>query len=257
MGEFQQGFAAALTRAEYPEPDGLSAPEGGSTAKRFSIYRNNVTVSLVNALAEVFPTVQALVGEDYFRAMARVFVEDHPPRSPMLFEYGAEFPEFIETFEPARKLTYLPDVARMERLWLGAFHAADCPPLDGQKLGEIAPEELGNIRFEVHPATQLIASPFAIVTIVSRSRAQETLAGFNPEQGEIGLITRPEFDPVLRYVPPQAYPFLKALLEGATLGEAAAVAAEQFDDFDLSGALGLAFAAGMFASIRMPDGELA
>ena len=49
------------------------------------------------------------------RAMAREFVRAHPPSSPLLFLYGQEFPAFMETFEPARSIPYLADVARIER----------------------------------------------------------------------------------------------------------------------------------------------
>ena len=38
-----------------------------------------------------------------------------PPRTAWLDAYGTEFPEFLEHFEPAASLAYLPDVARLER----------------------------------------------------------------------------------------------------------------------------------------------
>ena len=70
----QPDWAAALLDPERPAPPGLRAWNGSDPARRFAVHRNNVVASLVSALADGFPVVQALVGEEFFRAMAAVFV---------------------------------------------------------------------------------------------------------------------------------------------------------------------------------------
>ncbi len=250
MAEFQQMFSSALLDAEADIPAGLKAPNGGSANRRFAVYRNNVTHSLVNALADIFPSIQSLVGEEYFRAMARIYVEKNPPRSPMLFEYGATFAEFIEEFEPAKKLPYLPDVARLERLWLDAFHAADATPLDSALLAAVEPEKLGDIRFTAHPATRLLRSTYAAVTIVSRSRQAASMEGLNATDPEFGLVTRPEFDPIIYNLPEGDFVFFEHLIDDATLGEAAGIAMETDASFDLSGAITNMISAGAFTAIK-------
>jgi putative DNA-binding protein len=37
----------------------------------YNVYRNNVTVSLIDALVAIYPAVQRITGGDFFRAMAR------------------------------------------------------------------------------------------------------------------------------------------------------------------------------------------
>ena len=61
------GFAAALLDPDRRVPDGISGPDGKRANKRFSVYRNNVTVGLIDALGEIFPAVKRLVGSDFFR----------------------------------------------------------------------------------------------------------------------------------------------------------------------------------------------
>ena len=51
---------------------------GLGTRERLQIYRNNVFESLAQALAAVYPVVAQLVGETYFRHVARRFISDHP-----------------------------------------------------------------------------------------------------------------------------------------------------------------------------------
>ena len=97
-------FGAVLLAPTFQCPPGLTTWNGSDPAKRFGIYRNNVVVGLVDALADTYPVVQALVGEDFFRAMAGVFVRQVPPRTPVLAWYGEGFAGFVEQFPPAAGL---------------------------------------------------------------------------------------------------------------------------------------------------------
>ena len=94
LHELQQAFSNALKDPEEPTPSSVAGRPGENPAKRFGVYRNNVTVSLVEALIAAFPAVHRLVGDEFFKAMARVYVGLHPPRSPLMFAYGQDFPDF-------------------------------------------------------------------------------------------------------------------------------------------------------------------
>ncbi len=252
----QGTFAAALLDPDRGIPEGLVTPGGQPAARRFGIYRNNVTVSLVNALSEVFPTVQNLVGEEFFRAMARLYVQDNPPTSRLLFEYGASFPAFIGQFEPAADLPFLPDVARLERLWLDSFHAADATPLDGTLLQRVAPEQLASLTFVIHPATRLFRGNHAAVTIMARDRAGEPLDGLDPFIAEDGLVTRPAYDPEIRHLPKGGADFISLLMEGHTLGEAAGAALSADPDFNLPAAISAIIEAGAFSKVLFEGMEV-
>ena len=108
------------------------------------MYRNNVTVSLIDALAAVYPAVQRITGVDFFRAMARFHVRATPPTSPLLFEYGRDFPAFIEGYEYAQAMPWLADTARIERAWLDAYHAADAEPLSPMRSLRSRPSASGS-----------------------------------------------------------------------------------------------------------------
>ena len=98
LAERQRGFAASVLDPALPMPDGLVGPDGEPDPKRFAVYRNNVRVSLIEALEDAFPAVHRIVGVDFFRAMARGYVMVQPPRSPIMLDYGAGFPDFIRGF---------------------------------------------------------------------------------------------------------------------------------------------------------------
>ncbi|PLK72719.1 DUF2063 domain-containing protein [Rhizobium sp. TH135] len=241
-------FAKALLTSDLPAPDGLAGRDQVRPERRFAVYRNNVTVSLIDALASIFPTVKNLVGEDFFRAMARLYVTAHPPTSPLLFTYGGSFPAFLENFPPAADLPFLADVARVERLWLDAYHEADATPLDPSTLAKVPAEDLAGIRFRPHPAMRIARLRYAGGTITRRDRAGISLEGVDPVAPEGVLITRPDCDVAVEPLPSGGATFFEALIAGLTLGEAFAAAADE-EDIDIAGLLGLALSSGAFNAI--------
>ena len=151
---YQQTSATALFDPAQPCPAGLIAWNGSDPARRFGVYRNNVIVSLVDALADTFAVTQELVGVQFFRAMAREFAGTNPPTSPLLAFYGDTFPDFIEHFPPATGLPYLADVARIEHLRVHAYHAADLEPVHAETIAAALAEvaDLPHLRLAIHPA---------------------------------------------------------------------------------------------------------
>lgn len=240
-------FATALFAPDLPPPQGLTGRDGTRPTRRFAVYRNNVTISLVDAIASIFPTVQNLVGEDFFRAMARLYVTAHPPMSPLLFTYGESFPAFLESFPPAAELPFLADVARVERIWLDAFHAADSAALDPLTLASVPAGDVAGIRMQPHPATRIARLCHAAGTIVRNDRAGISLEGVNPMAPEAVLVTRPAYDVAIRVLPQGGAAFLETLLAGGMLGDA--FVAAQPEGADIPALLGLALSAGAFTSI--------
>lgn len=243
----QHAFAAALLVPAMAIPAGIRA--GGrqddrqDQQRRFAVHRNNVVVSLVDALAATFPVSEALVGEKFFRAMARARVQADPPRSPVLIEYAQEFPDFVAGFAPAAGVPYLADVARIEALRVLAYHAADASPVPDSLYRELlaAPEALAAARLTLHPACHWLRSDYAVHSIWLAHQGLEDLAsasldGIDVERAEEVLIVRPDFEVVVAALPPGAIEFLEALRGGQTLGSAFAAAQAAVDDLD-SGAL--------------------
>lgn len=230
----QTEFARGLLDPAAPVPAGIVCPNGNTAPKRFAVYRNNVTVSLTDALATGFPAIQRIVGKEFFSALARGFVRAHPPTTPVLMFYGEAFPAFLENFEPVVHLPYLADIARLEQARRVAFHAADAAPLAPDFLSTIAPEKLGDTRFRFHPSAEIITSNFPLLSIWEwNSIDNEVQKPAIPETGESVLVARPEMDVEVRRLPPGGAAFLQALHNGETFGAAAADGAA-VNGFDLT-----------------------
>ena len=250
---YAAAFSSALLRPDLETPPLVIGPQGKSATKRYNIYRNNVTVSLINALAAVFPAVQRITGVEFFRAMARSYVRETPPRSPLLFEYGRGFAEFVERYEHASEMPWLADVARIERAWLDAYHAADADPLSVCDLAHVPSERLTDLTLSPHPATRIIRSRFAAVTIFSANRTESPFGEINAAEPECALITRPEYDVVVRRLPPGGAEFILALLDGRPLGAAVASALKVAPSFDIAASIAGMIEAGAFVTTKIGD----
>ena len=238
LRERQRNFAAALLEPDMPVPLGLLGPDREPSEKRFNVYRNNVVAGLVEALKAAFPAVRRIVGDEFFAAMARIYVALEPPRSPVMLDYGETFPDFIGMFEPAKGVPYLRDVARLERAWVEAYHAAEAPPTDPAFFATIDARSMPQVSLTLHPSVRVVSSSFPVVRIW-----QMNVHGGVPEAldifggGEHALVARPVAEVEVRRVPAGAATFILGLAAGASVADATTLALDEHSYFDLAGVL--------------------
>jgi len=222
----QTAFAQALLNPDAPVPPGLTDPFGAPAPKRFSVYRNNVASSLTRALEAAFPTVRKLVGDEFFAAMAGVFLRAHPPRSKMLMLYGDALPGFLEGFPPVAHLGYLPDVARLDQAMRESYHAADSDPFNEAEFQRLLGTDIAGLRLRLAPSLRLVRSCWPVVSIW----ASNAEGGPAPQPGpENALILRTEFDPRPHRLSGGGGAFVQSLLDGLTLGQSLDLAGPSLD----------------------------
>lgn len=243
-------FVSALLDPERPAPAVVTGPKSKAAKKRYGVYRNNVTVSLINALAAVYPATQRITGADFFRMMTRLHVRATPPTSPLLFEYGRDFPAFIEHYEHAQSMPWLADVARIERAWLDAYHAADAEPLSPKAFAAVPAERLADIVLIPHPAVGIVRSRYSALTIFAANRIDSPVTLIDAGEPEDTLVTRPRLEVFARRLPPGGAIFLVHLIAGEPLGVAAAAAIDDSSNFDLAANISGMVGAGVFTNIH-------
>ncbi len=247
MSVSQTTFRSALLDPTAARPTGLTDASGAPAGRRFDVYRNNVAVSLTEALHTGFPVIAKLLGTQNMDGLAGMFLRQHPPSSPVLMRYGAEFPDFLASLPQLSHLGYLPDVARLELALRDSYHAADAAPIDPQSLA-LPPEDLMAARVTLAPALRLLRAPWPIFDIWrynTEPGAPRPGAG-----GQDVLITRPEFDPVPQLLPPGGADWILALAKGDSLAQATEAAAQAVPDFDLTQPLTLLLQGGALTSLR-------
>ena len=244
----QKDFAAALLDRTDAVPYRIISSGG-----RLDIYRNTLAVGLGQTLAEIYPVTRTLVGADFFNAMAHVYFQKNRPASPVLSEYGHGFGDFIETYGPAKNVPYLADVARLERAWLDAWHAADCLPVDIENLASISEAAVDDLRITLHPSVSLLESTGPHVSIWQAHQDNQTpdLSGIS-NTPEYALVVRPALDVHVINLTRQAYLFAEKLSQGQSLG-AVCDAMSEIDGFDPSTHLAALFTVGAITALHHTD----
>jgi len=255
LAELQAAVRDTVLGGDATSLSGVVADDRLGHARRLQVYRNNTTILLGEALGANFPVVQALVGEVFFSALAKRFVRLHPPRSPCLFEYGADFAAFIADDPQAATLPYLADVARLDWAVAEVVHAADTQVLDTGALGAIGPSDYGRIAFTPHPALRLIDSDFPIHAIWALHQPGADLdAGVNLDLGgEAVMVTRPGREVLLTVLPSGGVEFTRHLSTGAELGDAFATAQHADETFNPAQILGTLLGLGAFAGFTLTE----
>lgn len=262
---FHSRFAQALRRSDVDSSSLLRPVSTGDQQRRFNVYRNNRMVSLIDSLRSTYPAIQKLVGEEFFKASARAYVETNPPMQPVMAEYGSSFGCFISALPGTDRFPFLADVAELEWQCLQSFHAADANVLDVTALSAIASESIMDVSMQCHPALHVIESSWPVGTIRANCLAGNLQArglqsgdlqgedlqsgdtqsrqSVDMRQGETLVISRPELQVQVNSLDNTAAVFLCALQAGESLTAAAEQALERDLTFDaganLVGLIGL------------------
>jgi hypothetical protein len=191
LRRMQEKFYAALSDGEALDDFAqiVNDSSGLSGQEHVKIYRRAIIGTLLRALASIYPVCQRLVGDAFFAAMTRRFIQDHASVSADLADYGEGLPEFIRNFSPASDLPYLADVARLEWHWHRAFNAVDQNPLDPVLLAQVPQADVARIHFRLADSTQLLTSDFPVHRIWQINQDDWTGAsGVNLDEGGVQLI---------------------------------------------------------------------
>lgn len=199
-----------------------------------ALYRGNLAATWNKALASAFPVLNALVGDEFFAALARAYGRSHPSSAGDLNRYGAGFADFLDSFAPVAPYPYFPDMARCEWALHLAHYAPDLDGITSNALATLNTAQFGRAVLRLHPACQLIASRWPIVEIWQAH--QPDAGGIFPADLEVAsyaITVRRHWHAQLLPLTHAAYIALHQLQAGATLDRAIDSALAIDANFDL------------------------
>ncbi|MBW2523356.1 MAG: putative DNA-binding domain-containing protein [Deltaproteobacteria bacterium] len=254
---------ANLVRAAASEAaEQIVLPSATLTAdERVAIYSGMYLLRIVGALAEDYPTVRALLGEEQFEAMIRAYVAQYPSRSYTLDHTGNELPEYLVRCSELDNHLLLADVARLERAINRSSHAPESQILASNAIAPVPMERWPALRFRLSWSAEVLAFDFPANDLVSAVHDDEPL----PDVGRRPawtLVWRKDFVVWRQALSEPRYQLLRALAAGATMEGAIGAAQRAWAGADeqLEAELFEWFAdwlgEGIFAGVVLPSEQL-
>jgi len=199
------------------------------------IYRDSSLGNIIIPMKLTYPVILKLVGEDFFQATCHKYIEEYWPATGNMDDYGAEFAEFLEIFEPAKTLPYLPDIARLEWLFHLSSLSEDSDRIDPKALSEVPQDKYSDLHFVFHPSVYFLSSKHPIHRIweMSQEGAEEKTLDLDKAGGAHLVLVRPGLKVDILELVQAECEFLKALYKEKSLYEAFDIATEIDKYFDL------------------------
>lgn len=145
--------------------------------RRALVYRNGFISSCTNALRSNFPSIEAIVGADYFTKIAQEYVLNQPPEKSALALYGRQFTTFLRDNSKRHQLPYLHCFAQLDYAWLQAYFAIDSSPLSEDDIqhwldtGKAIPE----LTVALNPSARLMSLNYSVLATWTQLKANAIL----------------------------------------------------------------------------------
>lgn len=152
------------------------------------IYQNNVFASVQDYLSDVFPATKGVLGDDFFKQTAALFIQQHPPSQGNIYEYGAQFAEFCTGTRGVESLVYLLDLVRYEWHLHDAYFSVVSNALDP---ASVVQEELLTMDVVFNDSVAMLSSEYPIYEI-----HRQSLPNFD---GDVGIHLNQSQDDILVY----------------------------------------------------------
>ena len=251
LHDLQDRFASALISGDASAVAGSIIDDAPGAAARFGIYANHLRVTLIDALAATFPVVRQLVGDPFFRAIARRYVRAAPPAHPCLSAYGDGFPAFLAQVPEASSHRYLGDVARVEWAINEAWHAPDAPAIDADAAAGMIAAGFSDLGLRLHPSCRLVASPFPVDRIwqIHQSPCSEREA-IDLTAGGVRLLVHRRDDEVgWINLPPAGFALVESMIIDGSFRTALTLARAVDPGFDPAPVVAVLIEGGLISSI--------
>jgi len=163
LRDIQSAFISDIYSGEKTSIKYLTDDNFGA-AERLDIYFNNTLFALTDVLASIYPVIEKIVGEQFFKTIARYYIPKYPQPVGNRHMFGGNLSVFLKDFEPAKEITYLEDIAKLEWAYFQASIVDDAESLSFEKLSELSSSG-EKFYLKLHPSVFLIEVKFNVLAI--------------------------------------------------------------------------------------------
>lgn len=155
-----QNIQAAFKRYLFEEDNEIVAhiisTESLNSDNRLAVYRNAYRSRLVEALANDYPALSYVMGEDGFRDLSLAYLKAYPSTNYSLRWFGKQLPRFLDRPEPYDSERCLCDLVNFEWALVDAFDAKDIVALTTEDMTKVPPDVWPQLRLSLHPSVSRV-----------------------------------------------------------------------------------------------------
>ncbi len=216
----------------------ISADDKLTATDKINIYRQTSCTAHVNALAQRYSCCEKILGEKYFKQLAKQYFYKYPATSQNLNLYGQFFPEFLQEcvtkYAELKDYPYFPDLARFEQAYELTYHAKDDATFDFSALANLDAQSHQNLCFKLSESLYILRSNYPIyeiwLTNQNKNRQQKIPA---IDKSQYLCIYREEFKPIVEKIEPACWWILKNIQDRISLSQFEILAVDEGIDFSL------------------------
>ncbi len=187
-------------------------------AKRLSIYYDAYRLRLIEALANAYPMLNSLLGDEMFDATARGYIDTYPSRYNNMRWYGDVMDKHLHNTLPQYPIA--AELAAFEWTLSLAFDAENSPILQLADLADIPPENWAMLSFRFLPSLYWLEFSWNTIAVWKALDAEQippTPIQF--DQPENWIIWRHELNPQFKSLDEIEASALRSAMQGVTFGE--------------------------------------
>jgi hypothetical protein len=222
LDQLQNNFSKHLLH-ETIDIDALNITGPFSPEQLLGLYRNNFYMSFRDYLQVCFPSVEALVGDEFFEQLTKAFTKDKSLESASIEFYGEQFAGYIASCEQTKSLPYLADVARFDWAIDRAKSVIEFEEFSFTDLAQLNEQQQLDIVFSVLPNTLLMATQSPVFDIWCGIQKGD-VSGIDMQQAQwIVIFASSTKGAEYLSLSLAQYEFLSAVVEGASLQQLASI----------------------------------
>ena len=195
-----------------------------TSAERVGVYHGMYLMRMEEALEADYPVIRYHLGDHQFGHLVREYVQRYPSTSYTLNRLGDHLPQFFLDEPEWHGAAFLHDLARLELAMTEVFDEEESPVLGSEELEAVPPDAWEEARLRPIPALRLLAFKHAVIPNLVAYHEDRPSPGPRRRATWVALYRR-DYSVLRLELSRAEYDLLKAIVEGAPLGEALATAA--------------------------------
>ncbi len=175
-----------------------------------AIYNNAYRIRLQETLAQDYPALMQLLGNDAFMILASEFILEYPSASFSLRTFGQRLACFLGTDPNYRQQPYLAELADFEWQLTDVFDLADTPVAGIEDMNSIPPEAWPSLTLKLHASSRWLTLRWNIGEIYPALKSNSPVPDLikHPRRKHY-LIWRQSYSPHYRILDAQEWLALK------------------------------------------------